>query len=49
MGGRMSMPEADEKMTKCIKTMKLKPREVAKIYKTFQRYDKAKTGKCGMM
>ena len=38
------MPEPDEKMQKCIKTQRMKPKEVAKIYKTFQKHDKARTG-----
>ena len=44
MGGRLTMPEPDEKMQKCIKTQRMKPKEVAKIYKTFQKHDKARTG-----
>lgn len=38
------MPEPDEKMATCIKTQRLSPKEISKIYKTFQKYDKARTG-----
>jgi Ca2+-binding EF-hand superfamily protein len=44
MGGRLVLPEADEKMLTCIKTFKLKPRDIASIFKYFQKLDKMKTG-----
>jgi Ca2+-binding EF-hand superfamily protein len=44
MGGRLVLPEADDKMKLLIKTHKLRPKEIAKIFKTFKKFDKAKTG-----
>ena len=44
MGGRMVLPEADDKMKKCIRVHMMKPKEVNKFWKLFKKLDKAKTG-----
>ena len=44
MGGAMIVPEADEKITKAIKTFRLTQKEVSDLFMVFMRLDRQKIG-----
>ena len=44
MGGRLALPDYDEKTKRAADLGSLNPREVAKFYKYFKKMDKEKKG-----